>query len=183
MLKKNDSLKALRWFFKKNKMGKLADLFSLLDTTSRMSVFRRLRELHYISSYSHAGRYYTLRDIVDFDSVGLWFVGDVRFSQFGNLKETVFQLIEESSCGQLHCEQAKQQLSQREETINGWTEENVPDWIIVEILVSIIKSTQGIHIDLELVATELSLKKIVITKEQIKNILNQLGLKKTLALP
>lgn len=222
MLNKKDSLKAIRSFFKKNKVGKLADLFVLLDTTSRMSVFRRLRELHYLSSYSHAGRYYTLPDIVDFSPMGLWFCGEVRFSQFGNLKETLFQLIEESDSGKMHIElekqlhvrvhntlldlvqinqiarkktsggfiyisinkrRAKQQLTHREKYLKGWSEDNIPDWIIVEILVSVIKTSKGIHINLDMVTFELTSKGISITRDQIGNVLDQLDLKKTLDIP
>ena len=35
------------------------DLYETLQTRSRMSVFRRLQETDYISSYTHAGRFYT----------------------------------------------------------------------------------------------------------------------------
>ena len=52
--------KKLRTFFKKNQIAQMDDLFLLLETTSRMTVFRRLQELNYLSSFTHAGRYYTL---------------------------------------------------------------------------------------------------------------------------
>ena len=86
----------------------LPAILALLDTTSRMSAFRRLRELDYISSYSHGGRYYTLPSVANFDSDGLWFCDDVGFSQFGNLKETVIQLVEQSIAGKTHVELEKQ---------------------------------------------------------------------------
>jgi hypothetical protein len=38
-----------------------------------MTVFRRLRKIEYVSSYTHAGRYYTLYDIARFDSDGMAF--------------------------------------------------------------------------------------------------------------
>jgi hypothetical protein len=44
MLSKPDALKALRGFFKKKQVAMLPDIYALLGTTSRMSVFRRLRE-------------------------------------------------------------------------------------------------------------------------------------------
>ncbi len=108
MLPKRDALKALRIFFEKNRLAMLPAILALLDTTSRMSAFRRLRELDYISSYSHGGRYYTLPSVANFDSDGLWFCDDVGFSQFGNLKETVIQLVEQSIAGKTHVELEKQ---------------------------------------------------------------------------
>ncbi len=57
MLSKIIALKKLRTFFKKNRMARMDELFPLLETTSRMTVFRRLKELNYLSSFTHAGRY------------------------------------------------------------------------------------------------------------------------------
>ena len=104
MLSKPDALKALRTFFRKNQLAQLSDIYTLLDTKSRMSAFRRLRELDYLSSYSHAGRYYTLSSVARFDSQGLWFCAKVGFSRFGNLKQTLIQLIEQSIAGKTHKE-------------------------------------------------------------------------------
>lgn len=102
MLNKADALSVLRVFFKKNRIASLADLYSLLETTSRMSVFRRLRELNYLSSYSHVGRFYTLPAVANFDTQGLWFYEEIGFSRFGNLKATMLQLIEQSIAGKTH---------------------------------------------------------------------------------
>jgi hypothetical protein len=40
---------------------------------SRRSLFRDLASLGYLTSFTHAGRYYTLADIPQFDERGLWF--------------------------------------------------------------------------------------------------------------
>lgn len=112
MLNKADALRVLRTFFKKNRIATLVDLYSLLETTSRMSVFRRLRELNYLSSYSHVGRFYTLPTVANFDSHGLWFYEDIGFSQFGNLKKTMTQLIDRSIAGKNH-EELERQLRVR----------------------------------------------------------------------
>lgn len=64
-----------------------------------MSVFRRLKVLGYLSSFTHGGRYYTLKELVRFDQWGLWFYRDVGFSRAGTLKATVVDLVESSSCG------------------------------------------------------------------------------------
>ena len=104
MLSQPDALKALRTFFRKNQLARLSDIYTVLGTSSRMSAFRRLRELDYLSSYSHAGRYYTLPSVTRFDSHGLWFCKEVGFSRFGNLKQTLIQLIEQSIAGKTHKE-------------------------------------------------------------------------------
>lgn len=108
MLTRPNALKALSAFFKKAVIAQLPELYKLLDTTSRMSVFRRLRDLDYLSSYSHLGCYYTLSYVAHFDSQGLWFYGGVGFSRFGSLKKTVIQLIEQSTAGRTHEELEKQ---------------------------------------------------------------------------
>lgn len=104
MLARTDAIKALTSTFRRHRVVTLNDLFEVLQTTSRMSVFRRLREVHYLSSYSHAGRYYTLPDVCHFDAFGLWFFDEVGFSKYGNLKQTVVQLIVLSEAGQTHTE-------------------------------------------------------------------------------
>jgi hypothetical protein len=112
MLSKPDALKALRGFFKKKRVAMLPDIYALLGTTSRMSAFRRLRELDYLSSFSHVGRYYTLPGVANFDPQGLWFYEEVGFSRFGNLKETVIHLVDQSVAGKTH-EELEQQLRLR----------------------------------------------------------------------
>ena len=112
MLPKANALKALRTFFKKNRLAKLPDIYALLGTSSRMSAHRRLRELDYLSSFSHVGRYYTLPCVANFDSHGLWFYEEVGFSRFGNLKETVIQLVDQSIAGKTH-EELERQLHLR----------------------------------------------------------------------
>jgi len=108
MLSKPDASKALRAFFKKKRVAMLPDIFTVLSTTSRMSAFRRLRELDYLSSFSHVGRYYTLPLVANFDPQGLWFYEDVGFSRFGSLKETVIHLVDQSVAGKTHDELEKQ---------------------------------------------------------------------------
>ncbi len=81
MLPKPDALRVLHTFFKKKRLAMLPEIYALLGTTSRMTVFRRLRELDYLSSFSHVGRYYTLPCVANFDPQGLWFYEDVGFSK------------------------------------------------------------------------------------------------------
>jgi hypothetical protein len=90
--------------FQRQSITDLATLSAALQTSSRMSVFRRLAVLGYLSSYSHAGRYYTLRDIPQFDRDGLWQYQGVCFSRDGSLKATVERLVEQSAAGRTHPE-------------------------------------------------------------------------------
>jgi hypothetical protein len=69
-----------------------------------MSIFRRLREIGYFSSYTHTGRYYTLADIPQFDDYGLWVHQGIGFSRFGTLKATIVQLVNRSPTGHTHIE-------------------------------------------------------------------------------
>lgn len=71
---------------------------------SRRSVFRDLKRLGYLTSFTHRGRFYTLPDIPRFDRQGLWFHQDVGFSRFGTLKETVAHLVPEAPEGRTHGE-------------------------------------------------------------------------------
>jgi hypothetical protein len=41
------------------------NLKDVLQTNSRMTVFRKLKQLPYKSSYSHCGKYYTLNTLVN----------------------------------------------------------------------------------------------------------------------
>lgn len=104
MLPPESARKALSKKFQSNPVLDVDALFDLLDTTSRMSVFRRLAELGYLSSYTHAGRYYTLKSIPEFDEHGLWMHQGVGFSRAGTLKATVLELIQAADAGHTHAE-------------------------------------------------------------------------------
>jgi hypothetical protein len=71
---------------------------------SQRSLFRDLAAHGYLSSYTHAGRYFTLVDIPDFDEQGLWHFQDIGFSRAGTLKETVASQVACSPAGYTHAE-------------------------------------------------------------------------------
>ena len=60
MLSKSDAAKALRTHFKKHLVATLPELVEVLRNPSRSSVYRRLKTLGYLASYTHAGAHYTL---------------------------------------------------------------------------------------------------------------------------
>lgn len=83
----------------REKIATLEQLKAALGTTGTMTVFRRLKELGYLSSYSHRGKYYTLQEIPEFDEQGLWSHHSVWFSKYGNLIATVKEFIEVATAG------------------------------------------------------------------------------------
>lgn len=100
----DEARQALTRLFRRQKIADLDQLFAALRTRSRMTVFRRLSQVGYLSSSSHAGRYYTLRDGPQFDPDGLWQHAGVLFSRDGTLKETVVRLVQQADAGQFHRE-------------------------------------------------------------------------------
>ena len=79
---------ALRALLLSKKIATLDDLKHALGASVDVTVFRKLKPLDYLSSYSHRGRFYTLREIARFDDHGLWSLAEVWFSRFGTLLAT-----------------------------------------------------------------------------------------------
>lgn len=114
---------ALRALLLRKKIATLDDLKHALGTSVDVTVFRKLKPLDYLSSYSHRGRFYTLREVPLFDDHGLWSRADVWFSRFGTLLATAEAFVNRSPRGYfadelapaLHVEvqDALQQLSQQ----------------------------------------------------------------------
>lgn len=89
----------LRQLLLERRIATMEELKVALGTPVDMTVFRRLRELHYHSSYSHRGKYYTLDEVAEFDEVGLWSFRAVWFSKHGTLVRTCDVLVAESEAG------------------------------------------------------------------------------------
>lgn len=66
---------------------------------SHMTVFRILKEYGYYTSYNYNARYYTLRDVPQFDPLGLWTYRDIRFSCYGTLNETIVAVVKKATAG------------------------------------------------------------------------------------
>jgi hypothetical protein len=103
-----DAQKKLENFIKTRRVVEMRDLFEVVESTSRMTVFRRLSWVEYLCSYTHAGRYYTLFDTARFDSDGIWFYDDIGFSQNGSLKKTVTYLVDNGDGGKFHSDLQRQ---------------------------------------------------------------------------
>lgn len=90
--------------FKRQPVADLATLRRVVGTTSRRTVSRTLSELGYLTSYSHAGRYYTLKNIPLFDEDGVWAHQGVLFSKYRTLRATTVQLVQNAPAGRTHAE-------------------------------------------------------------------------------
>ncbi len=90
---------ALRALLLRNRIATLDELKQTLGTSVDVTVFRKLKPLDYLTSYSHRGRYYTLREIARFNDQGLWSHVDVWFSRFGTLLATAEVLVNRSPRG------------------------------------------------------------------------------------
>jgi hypothetical protein len=102
-------LELLRKLFSKQKVLEIHDVITAMHTTTRMTAYNYLKKLDYLSSYTHAGKYYTLKDIPKFDKDGLWHYGEIGFSKYGTLKETIVHLVNTSENGKTSSELEKQQ--------------------------------------------------------------------------
>lgn len=79
----------------------MIEMKTISGTDVDMTIYRNLKRLCYISSYSHAGKYYSLKRLARFDPLGLWHYNDIHFSNAGTLKNTVLYLLKKSEEGYL----------------------------------------------------------------------------------
>jgi hypothetical protein len=81
------------------KIATMPELKKALGSSVDVTVFRKLKELSYRTSYSHRGSYYTLDETPQFDEKGLWCFDSVWFSLEGTLLATAEALVENSEAG------------------------------------------------------------------------------------
>jgi len=93
------SAEAIDTLLRKEQIATLPKLMAALGTTARRTVFRKLKELSYRTSYSHCGRYYTLDEVAEFDEHGLWSCRQVWFSVYGTLLATAADLVQAADLG------------------------------------------------------------------------------------
>src|ERR1700693_6100711 len=89
----------LRKHLLRHKIATLPELKQALGTTANLTVFRKLKLLDYLSSYTHRGRYYALRETARFDDAGLWSHDAVWFSRYGTLVSTIESFVNHSPRG------------------------------------------------------------------------------------
>lgn len=106
-MSKKQTLDGLRKLFDKQRVLEMNQLCSAINTTSRVTVFRYLRELNHLTSYTHNGKYYTVPEIAQFDDDGFWYFGDIGFSLHGTLMNTLTHIITMSEAGKTNSELEK----------------------------------------------------------------------------
>jgi hypothetical protein len=89
----------LRRFLHKKRIASLPQLKQLLGTEADITVFRKLQQLSYRTSYSHRGRFYTLDEIAEFDEQGLWSFDSVWFSRHRTLVDTAEVCVTQAPAG------------------------------------------------------------------------------------
>ena len=77
----------------------MPELMTALGTNAKRTVFRKLKDLGYRTSYSHRGGYYALDQSIEFDELGLWSCEEVWFSLQGTLLSTAAAFVDASPCG------------------------------------------------------------------------------------
>ena len=90
------SAEVLGRFLRRNRIATLPQLKRLLGTDADITVFRKLKELSYRSSY---GSFCTLDEIATFDERGLWSFDSVWFSRHGTLVAIAADCVTQSEAG------------------------------------------------------------------------------------
>ncbi len=88
----------LEKLLRRRKCWRLAELAHSLDY-ALISVRRFLNQLGYFRSYTHNGKWYTLRDSPHFNRDGLWHYKQIGFSKRRSLTATIGYLVGRSPTG------------------------------------------------------------------------------------
>lgn len=90
---------AISTLLRKQKIATMPELMAALGSAAKRTVFRKLAELPYRTSYSHRGSYYTLDEVAEFDARGIWSHREVWFSVHGTLLSTTAAIVEVAERG------------------------------------------------------------------------------------
>jgi len=93
------NVEELARFMTEHVVATMPEIKSVLGTKVYKTAHRKLKQLVYLASYSHGGRYYTLERIAKFDQQGLWAYNDVRFSKHGTLMSTLWHFVSTAEDG------------------------------------------------------------------------------------
>ena len=96
--------------FRRRRVVTMDEMKAALGTAVDRTVFRKLSEWPYLSSYSHRGKFYTLETLAQFDERDLWTWRGIHFSRFGSLVDTAEQFVTRSDRGFLASELAAELL-------------------------------------------------------------------------
>lgn len=88
----------LKELFKKNIAMDMDDLLRKTGS-SRTTILRRLKDIGYLTSYDHNGKYFALSEFLNFDESGLFKHKGINFFKNGGLQELIIQEINSSEKG------------------------------------------------------------------------------------
>lgn len=100
----NRSVETLQHLFITETVVDMSQIRDSLGNASPMTAFRYLRQLSYLRSYNHNGRYYCLYEPARHDGFGIRSMGDIHFSVDKTLGKTVRRLVSEAPTGATHRE-------------------------------------------------------------------------------
>jgi len=99
MKKEQFPSKVLKDLILRQKITTMPEMKEALGTLVDATIFRKLKELSYLRSYSHRGKYYTLPQVARFNEQGLWSHRSVHFSRQGSLLNTIEYFVEHCLVG------------------------------------------------------------------------------------
>src|SRR3990167_1429913 len=79
---------ALVELLRRTHIATIQELKAALGTAVDMTVFRKLREIAYHSSYSHRGKYYTLAELARFDLTNVGCGHSARSTSLGSVRSS-----------------------------------------------------------------------------------------------
>ena len=210
--KKQKIFETLQMAFKKHRVLDMPTLQEITGKTSFRTVYRYLKEIGYLTSYTHNNKYYTLPEITLFDKDGFWFYGDIGFSKYGTLVDTVRYLITHSGIGQTNADLEKQcrvriqeilrtllhrgeisrlkqegghylylsadeKMSVKQQERRLGKKKPLRIEILIEVAMETIHSLPGTP-NIDIVAKRLAQRGSFITREEVKQVFEELGLEK-----
>lgn len=89
----------LKKFICHQKVVTIDEILLELGNPVKSTAFRVLEQVNYISSYSHRGRFYSMKSTARFNKNGIWIYAGIYFSRYGNLIETCQRLVSDSDSG------------------------------------------------------------------------------------
>lgn len=104
MRKKQFHSKVLKGLILSQTITTMPEMKHALGTHVDATIFRKLKELSYLRSYSHRGMYYTIPMVACFNDQGLWSYRNVHFSRQGSLLNTIEYFLEHSIAGDFEYE-------------------------------------------------------------------------------
>ena len=91
--------KSVAKLLRAKKIATQEEIKIVLGSNSRATIFLKLKELGYLTSYSHGGKYYSLKKIAKFNDRGIWSYKAAHFSKYGTLLSTIPAFVNESDQG------------------------------------------------------------------------------------